>query len=138
MKPSSTNGQRMNQLVAPTSRMISTSRRRAKMERRTVVLISSTAAAAKMAVVTHMPFSMRLMVPSILRTVSRAYFTPLCVPGSLSTVGSSKNCFAILSTSLASLAWISNEAGSGLTGRLATMRSPNFSRKRASASSLEM
>ena len=72
--------------------MISTSRRRAKMESRTVVLMSSTAAAAKMPVVTHMPFSMRLMVPSILRTVSLAYFTPLCVPGSLSTVGSSKNC----------------------------------------------
>ena len=92
MKPSRTNGQRMNQLVAPTRRMISTSRRRAKMDSRTVVLMSSTAAAAKMPVVTHMPFSMRLMVPSILRTVSLAYFTPLCVPGSLSTVGSLKNC----------------------------------------------
>jgi hypothetical protein len=98
MKPSSTNGQRMNQLVAPTSRMISTSRRRAKMLRRTVVLMSSTAARAKMPVAIHMPMPIRLIVPSILRTVSRAYFTPLCVPGSLSTAGSSKNLAATIST----------------------------------------
>ena len=45
MKPSSRKGQRMNQLVAPTSCMTSTSRRRAKIERRTVVETSSTAAA---------------------------------------------------------------------------------------------
>ena len=107
MKPSSTNGQRMNQLVAPTRRMISTSRRRAKMLRRTVVLMSSTAASAKMPVAIHMPLPIRLMVPSILRTVSRAYLTPLCVPGSLSTAGSSKNLAATASTWLASLTWIS-------------------------------
>ena len=53
--PSSTNGQRMNQLVAPTRRMISTSRRRAKMLSRTVVLMSSTAASAKTPVAIHMP-----------------------------------------------------------------------------------
>ena len=72
MKPSTTNGQRMNQLVAPTRRMISISRRRAKIDRRTVVEMSSTAAAAKMMVATHMPFSMRSIVPSMRRTVSRA------------------------------------------------------------------
>ena len=41
--PSIRNGQRMNQLVAPTSFMISTSRLRAKMESRMVLEMSSTA-----------------------------------------------------------------------------------------------
>ncbi len=42
--PSSMNGQRTNQLVAPTSFITSTSRRRAKIESRIVLPISSTAA----------------------------------------------------------------------------------------------
>ena len=40
MIPSMTNGQRMNQLVAPTSFMTSTSRRRAKIDSRIVLPIS--------------------------------------------------------------------------------------------------
>ena len=40
MMPSITNGQRMNQFVAPTSFITSTSRRRAKIDRRIVLPIS--------------------------------------------------------------------------------------------------
>jgi hypothetical protein len=45
--PSITNGQRMNQLVAPTSRITSTSRRRAKIERRIVFATSRMEASTK-------------------------------------------------------------------------------------------
>ena len=43
MSPSSMNGTRMNQLVAPTSFMTATSRRRAKMASWMVLTISATA-----------------------------------------------------------------------------------------------
>ena len=91
-----------------------------------------------MIVTTHMPLSIRLIVLSILRTVSLAYLTPSCVPGSLSTVGSLKNSAATLSTLFVSCTWIWYEAGSGLIGRFCTMRSPKRLRKMASAWSLEM
>ena len=48
-RPSITNGQRMNQLVAPTSRITSTSRRRAKIESRIVLATSSTEASTSSA-----------------------------------------------------------------------------------------
>ena len=53
MKPSSTNGQRMNQLVAPTRRMISISLRRAKMDSRTVVMMSRMPAMANSRAAPH-------------------------------------------------------------------------------------
>ena len=103
MNPSSTNGQRTNQRVAPTSCMISISRRREKIDSRTVVEISRMAARPNSAVIAHMPFSTRLIVPSMLRTVFWAYLTPSVVPGVLSTAGSLKNWLAISSTLLGSL-----------------------------------
>ena len=65
--PSIMNGRRTNQFVAPTSFITSTSRRRAKIDRRIVLPISSTAA---MASTTPMPSSTSVMVPAVLSTRS--------------------------------------------------------------------
>ena len=65
--PSSMNGQRTNQLVAPTSFMTSTSRRRAKMESRIVLPISSTAA---MPSTTAMPAITASITPAVDSTLS--------------------------------------------------------------------
>jgi hypothetical protein len=60
-------GTRTNQLVAPTSFITSTSRRRAKIERRMVLPISSTAAIAS---TTPMPSSTSVIVPAVFSTRS--------------------------------------------------------------------
>ena len=118
MKPSSTNGQRMNQLVAPTSCMISTSRRRAKMDRRTVVEVSRMAARANSTVTTHIAFSMRLTVPSRLRTVCFGIAHAVGGAGVVVDVGVVEEARRHLVDLVGVLTKILYEAGSGLVVRL--------------------
>ncbi len=68
--PSIKNGQRMNQSVAPTSFMTSTSRRRANIDRRIVLAISSTDASASSPIRTAIA-SLSDIVPLTILSVSR-------------------------------------------------------------------
>ena len=76
MMPSMTNGQRMNQLVAPTSFITSTSRRRAKIDRRIVFPISRTEATIRIEISARPAHWMNLATDSSLSAVSLPYETP--------------------------------------------------------------
>ena len=129
------NGQRTNQLVAPTSFITSTSRRRAKMESRIVLPISSTAA---MPSTTAMPAITASITPAVDSTLSAAWRRSRGSAG-CRTVGSSPfmpaTDDAIAALWSGSFAFTSKRAGNGLPARNWMVPAENFFLASASACS---
>src|SRR6202167_6253608 len=102
--PSNMNGTRMNQLVAPTSFITDTSRRRAKIANRMVLMMSTEADSNKMtASTTKTNCRIRLTVWMLWMVFVGT--ATLLIPGYL------PNCLAMARASLGLSSWMRNDAG---------------------------
>jgi hypothetical protein len=137
--PSITNGQRMNQLVAPTSFITSTSRRRAKIDSRMVLAIRAIEANRRRAARPAVRIFTSPVAERILSVSSSRFFTSSIAGSADVPPGSSRLTMASIRSGSSGVT--RNESGSGL---LPSSSAPSskafgfFSLARASASSLEM
>src|ERR1700691_2958058 len=116
--PSNMNGTRMNQLVAPTSFITDTSRRRAKMASRMVLMMSTDADNNKMTA------STKNTNCKILLTVWMLWMV-LVGTATLFTPGYRPNCRAMARASLGLSSWIRRDAG--MVGTVSTWYSGGVS-----------